>query len=363
MPWNWELPNWPQFTYQKDELIPLEREFLLREGHLSVYLKNTSSNDARSLIIEILSIEGETSSKIEGEILDRASLQSSIRRHFGLQIGREHRPERAMATLLCDLYDTYDQPLCHEMIWKWHQVLFDHDTRLSDKGKYRTHLEPMQIVSHRMDAPRIYFEAPPSSRIPAEMEQFMSWFNEEQFPSILGKAAIAHVYFESIHPFEDGNGRIGRVLAEKILSQGVGHPTIIAISKILEKRKKEYYSALERCNRSLEATEWVYFFAEVILQAQQESIALVDFLIAKSKMLTTFHDQLNPRQEKALLRMFEAGIEGFTGGLSAEKYMSITKASRATATRDLTDLVEKGALVRKGEFKHARYFLFFRLPE
>jgi Fic family protein len=169
-----------------------------------------------------------------------------------------------------------------------------------------------------------------------------------------------HIYFESIHPFEDGNGRIGRVLAEKILSQGVRQPILIAISQMLEKRKKEYYSALERCNRVLEVENWVEFFAQVVLQAHEESINLLYFLIEKSKMLNTLSGEINPRQSKVLLRMFEEGPAGFKGGLSAENYIAITKTTRPTATRDLADLVEKGALIKSGALRHTRYRLNLR---
>lgn len=140
---------------------------------------------------------------------------------------------------------------------------------------------------------------------------------------------------------KNGNGRIGRALVEKILSQESGAPLLIAVSRVLEKRKKEYYAALERCNSCLDAQHFVEFFAEVILQAQKESLQLLVFLIKKSQMLLMLTGGLNPRQEKALLRMFAEGPNGFIGGLSAENYISITKTSRATATRDLADLVKK----------------------
>ena len=170
-------------------------------------------------------------------------------------------------------------------------------------------------------------------------------------------AAIAHIYFESIHPFEDGNGRIGRILVEKILSQGVGQPLLIAVSKVLEKKKKEYYLELGKCNQALEVQDWVEFFSKAILQAQEESINLLFFLIKKSKLFSTLAGQINARQEKALLRMFAEGPDGFQGGLSAENYISITKTSRATATRDLTDLLDKGAFIKTGELRHTRYRL------
>jgi len=354
MPWNWELPDWPHFTYDPSLIAPLEKKFLLGAGSHSAFLKNISTQDFDHFIVETLSTEGLESSKIEGEFLDRESLQSSIKRQFGLKANKkETQKESCMASVQTEVYKTFDQELSHEMLWDWHSKLF-----LSSE-KYRTHKEPMQIISNRYDRPKVFFEAPPSSRVPKEMKAFVKWFNSSN-ESILGKSAIAHIYFESIHPFEDGNGRIGRLLSEKILSQGVGRPTLIALSKILEKRKKEYYAALERCNKTLKADHFVQFFAEAILQAQDESMQLLAFLIEKSKMMTK---ELNPRQEKVLLRMFNEGPEGFKGGLSAENYISITKASRATVTRDLTDLVEKGALVKTGELRHTRYFLNLKIKQ
>ena len=360
MPWNWELLHWPQFTYDFD-CIPQERQFLLKAGKTSAYLKNIKEEELSLFVVEMMSSEGLESSKIEGEILDRESLQSSIKKHFGLQAPsstkKESEPESRMAKLLCHVYETFDKPLTHDMLWKWHADLFkDHSG--FDCGQYRTHDEPMQIVSNRYGLSKIFFEAPPSEIVSKEMAAFVEWFNASSpTEPILARAAIAHVYFESVHPFEDGNGRIGRILVEKVLAQGVGQPVLIAVSKVLERRKKEYYEALERCNRVLEVGHWVKFFADVILQAQAESIELLYFLIEKSRLLTNLSGQLNPRQEKVLMRMFREGPRGFDGGLSAENYITIIKTSRATATRDLTDLVEKRALVKTGELRHTRYWL------
>jgi Fic family protein len=360
MLWNWELPDWPQFKYDPEPISQQERQFLLGVCSAFAYLKTIDAQEYKRFIVEILSLEGVESSRIEGEILDRESLQSSIKQHFGLQTTqkKETDKESRMAQLLCNVYETFDQPLTNEMLCQWHAMLFKDSSRISDCGKYRTHPEPMQIVSHRYDSPKVFFEAPPSKNVFHEMTGFVDWFNSTNGSgSILGRAAIAHIYFESIHPFEDGNGRIGRVLAEKILSQGVGRPTLIAISKMLEKRKKEYYSALEKCNRTLEVQPWVDFFAHIVIEAHEESMGMLTFLIEKSKMLTALSGQINPRQTKALLRMFAEGPSGFQGGLSAENYIAITKTPRATATRDLTDLVKKGALVKSGELRHTRYRL------
>ncbi len=360
MPWSWELPDWPHFNYHPEQIAQLEKQFLLNVGSSLAYLKTIEEKDYAYFIVEILSTEGLESSRIEGEILDRESLQSSIKRHFGIKttLKRGSEKESAMAAMLCDVYETFDQPLTHEMLWKWHSMLFDGSSHIADKGGYRTHLEPMQIVSHRFGSPVVFFEAPPSSKVSKEMAKFIEWFNAtKKSGSILGRAAIAHLYFENIHPFEDGNGRIGRILVGKLLSQEIEHLVLIAISKLLEKRRKEYYKALEECNHTLDVHPWVEFFSSIILQAHEESMQLLTFLIKKSKMLGTLSDQINPRQMKVLVRMFEEGPSGFKGGLSAENYIAITKTTRATATRDLADLVEKGALLRSGELRHTRYYL------
>lgn len=359
MLWNWQLPEWPQFIYDPAQISQKERQFLLGIGSAFAFLKNIGTQEYNQFVVEILSSEGLESSKIEGEMLDRESLQSSIKQHFGLNPNRkqEANKESRMAGVLINVYETFDQPLTHEMLWQWHAKLFNEQSHIADCGKYRTHSEPMQIVSHRYGSPKVFFEAPPSEKVHEEMTEFVKWFNSTTVEPILGRAAIAHVYFESIHPFEDGNGRIGRLLVEKILSQGVARPVLIAVSKVLEKRKKEYYAALERCNRTLEAGPWVEFFVDAIMQAQEESISQLYFLIEKSKMLTALAGELNPRQAKAILRIFEEGLSGFKGGVSAENYIAITKASKATATRDLGDLVQKGALVKTGSLRHTRYWL------
>ncbi len=360
MPWNWELPDWPYFTHNANQITDLERQFLLSIGNSMAFLKTINEQDRDQFIVEILSLEGLESSKIEGEILDRASLQSSIKQHFGLHSASNPttKKEIGMAKLLCSVYESFDEPLTHDMLCQWHLMLFQNSSNRMEYGKYRTHIEPMQIVSAKYENPKVFFEAPPSIKIPHEMNLFINWFNSSRsYDSILLRASIAHVYFESIHPFEDGNGRIGRALVEKILSQGIRNPTLIAVSKVLERRKKEYYTELEKCNRTLQITSWINFFSTAILQAQEESMHLLFFLIEKAKMFLILKDQLNPRQEKALLRMFAEGLNGFQGGLSSENYIRITKTSKATATRDLTDLVQKGALIKTGELRHTRYWL------
>jgi len=173
----------------------------------------------------------------------------------------------------------------------------------------------------------------------------------------LTRAGIAHLYFVSIHPFEDGNGRIGRAISEKVIAQSIGQPSLTALAFQIEKQRNAYCDALEAANKHNEITEWLLYFAHVVLDAQKTTEDRIQFLIGKAKLYDRLRGQLNERQEKVLERVFREGPEGFQGGLSAENYVAIAKTSRATATRDLTELVECGALNKTGQLKGTRYWL------
>src|SRR6185437_3957567 len=193
-------------------------------------------------------------------------------------------------------------------------------TNIQKRVSFTKTLSKLAMHDTRSD-PDSYTEAPPSPRVSMEMNWFLEWFNhtapEGQHPlPTLTRAGIAHLYFESIHPFEDGNGRIGRAIAEKALAQNLGQPTLTALAATILARRKSYYEALEAANKENEITRWLMWFAGVAIEAQRRTIALVEFLIDKTKLLDRLKGQLNARQEKALLRMFREGPEGFRGGLS-----------------------------------------------
>jgi Fic family protein len=338
----------------------LEREFLQAVGGANAVLKLLEKEEKKRFIIEILCSEGLKSAEIEGETLKIDSLQSSIQRHFGFITDHKSIPlrEAGIGELMWKLYDTYQEPLTNKMLFDWHRLIMSNEYRISDIGKYRTHEEPMQIVSGRLDKKKVYFEAPPSKGLKHEMTKFIKWYNDSiKSESILLRAAIVHLYFEIIHPFEDGNGRIGRALVEKALSQNLKKSSLIPVSQVITKRKKEYYKALAECNNSLNINNWIKFFAEIVVQAQEESLKMVHFFIIKSKLMKALKDKINERQEKVLLRMFAEGLKGFSGGLSADNYIAISNATRSSATRDLSDLVKKGALTKTGELRHTRYWL------
>jgi Fic family protein len=364
MVWNWQQPDWPNFTWDRHRLEAAEQQFLVGGGVLVGTAKHLGTEDRDQLMIEAMSTEAITTSEIEGEILDRASVQSSVRRELGLGAdARQVRPaEQGIAEMMVDLYRSFAEPLSAEMLFRWHRMVMSGRRDLKHIGQYRTGAEPMQVVSHALYEPRVHFEAPPSSQMGSEMARFFAWFHrtsprrEDPLPA-LTRAGIAHLYFECIHPFEDGNGRIGRAISEKSLAESLGQPTLTALAAAILARRKAYYEALEAANRQNEITAWLAWFAGVTIEAQRRTIALVEFLIDKARLLDRLKGQLNERQEKALLRMFREGPDGFKGGLTAGKYSTITGASPATVTRDLADLVEKGALVRAGERRHARYDL------
>jgi Fic family protein len=351
MTWNWQQPDWPDFTYDSKALGPLEQQFLLQSGEFVGVCKHIGPDDQESLKIELISDEAVKTSEIEGEILDRDSVQSSLRHQFGL--GAE-RPgvtpaERGISQMMVDLYRGFASPLSDETMFRWHAMLLGGDTS-------------MQVVSGPTYRQTVHFEAPPSDRVPRSMQRFIAWFNEtapgagNPLPA-LTRAGIAHFYFVCIHPFEDGNGRIGRALAEKSLAQSLGQPSLIALAHTIERRRKDYYAALERNSGDNEITDWLTYFARTVLEAQDNTIKRVDFYVAKAKFHERLSGKLNERQDKVIARMFREGIDGFKGGLSAENYITIAKTSRATATRDLQHLVELGALRRTGELRHTRYFL------
>jgi Fic family protein len=366
MIWNWQQDDWPNFRWDAQKLVTAEAAFIEGAGVTLGASKHLADADRRNLSVEILSHEAVDTSAIEGEHLERDSVQSSIQRQLGIAADRRRvtPAEAGIAEMMVDLYRHLAEPLTEETMLHWHRLLMNGRTDLMDIGRYRSDTEPMQIVSGAIYAPKVHYEAPPSKQVPDEMARFLDWFartapfGSSPLPAVT-RAGIAHLWFESIHPFEDGNGRIGRAIAEKALAQGLTTPAITGMAGTLLRHRKAYYASLERASQTMEITDWLLWFAEKAVEAQTRTLNQIEFILAKARLLDRLRDQLNPRQEKALLRMFAEGHDGFKGGLSAANYMTITGAPSATATRDLTGLVDMGALTRTGERKSTRYYLVF----
>lgn len=364
MKWNWQQQDWPRFRYDSKTLAPLEERFLHHSGLLFGAFKHITDEEKAGLTVDLISNEALKTSEIEGELLNRDSIQSSLRRNFGLETDNRKIPpaERGIAEMMLDLYRSHAKPLTHKTLYSWHAMLTRGRRDLENIGRYRTHADPMQIVSGPLHKPVVHFEAPPSSSVKEEMKNFINWFQrtapkgKEPLPA-LTRAGIAHLWFVSIHPFEDGNGRIGRAIAEKTLSACLGQPVLIALSQTIQNNRTAYYSMLEASNKDNAITDWLLYFARTLLDAQEDTQTLIDFVINKARFFDTFRGQFNERQEKVIARIFREGPKGFKGGLSADNYIAITQTSRATATRDLQDLVKSGALTKTGKLKSTRYYL------
>lgn len=357
MIWNWQQDDWPDWRWDSTELAAREGQFLRRAGRLSGVAEHLAPGDRDAARVSILTDEAMRSSAIEGEVLDRASVQSSVQRAFGMTADRRSGPaESGIAALVTEVFAGWQQPLSEALLFDWHRMVCRGRDDLTDLGRWRGQEDPMQVVSGPFQRPRVHFEAPPATVMQSEMARLIDWFNETQMPP-LTRAGLAHLWFVSVHPFEDGNGRIARALSEMALAQAAGGPSLAALSRQIEQGRGAYYDQLERHNKSMEITGWLTWFADTVLDAQDWSARMMGHLILKTRVMDRLRGVINARQERVLIRMFDAGPEGFTGGLSAKNYMTITDASPATARRDLGELVEIGALTRTGERKGTRYWL------
>lgn len=356
MQWCWELENWPNFKYDKDLFWHYEASFFKNTGLFIGFFETISEEEQMNLKLRIMLDEAIASSKIEGEILERESVQSSICKEFGLKNDTliKTPQERGIGKLMRYNFLNFNKPLSKNVLQQMNGLLWD----VLEKPFRNT---AINVVSGRIDEPNIHFQAPPADRIAHEIKQFCAWFNHSSRPNFLPatlRASIAHLYFVIIHPFEDGNGRIARSLAEKSLSQSLNQSCLIALSATIEKHRKHYYEMLAETNHSLDISQWAVFFSDLILEAQQDSIRKVKLITNESKLFQKLGTQLNERQKKCIRRLFQAELDGgFVGGLSASNYVSITQTSTATATRDIAQLVQLGILFKTGENKHARYFL------
>ena len=365
MQYNWQQKGWPHFKYNLSELEPLLFQLVEGHGYIGGLLKALPEGIKEQSIVDIMIAEAVKTSAIEGEYLSRDDVLSSIRNNLGLNRYPEKiKDKRAegVARLMVNVRESFADELTEVMLFQWRHMVMESYANIK-KGQWRSGQDPMQIVSGAAGREIVHFEAPPSTQVPKEMKQFIDWYNQtapNKAKSIIHppvRSAIAHVYFESIHPFEDGNGRIGRAISEKALSQGAGTPIILSLSNAIEPKRQSYYDALKIAQRSIEITPWIKYFIHTIIEAQELTAQQITFTIAKSHFFDRFSKELNPRQEKVLNRMFKAGPNGFKGGMSAKKYMSITKTSKATATRDLQQLVKIGALFPIGSGRSSRYEL------
>lgn len=354
--YNWQQSDWPIFRYAlqgvEDDLL----SFTEKAGRVSGILEALPEGMKVETVVDFMLTEAIQTSAIEGEYPDRNDVLSSIRKNLGIHADPGHIRDRSaegLGRLMIEARKTYAEALTEDALFAWHDMLLGASKRVA-AGRWRTHEDPMQVVSGPLGREKIHFEAPPSRDVPAHMNAFIEWFNvtspggKDEMKKAPVRAALAHLYFETIHPFEDGNGRIGRVIAEKSLSQTMGLPVILSLSRTIESNKKAYYDSLERAQRSNEVTPWVEYFVRTTLDAQREAERQLDFTLRKARFFDRHKDRLNARQLRVIQRMLEEGPDGFKGGMNARKYMAIARTSKATATRDMQDLLDIGAFIFAG---------------
>jgi Fic family protein len=361
--YNWQLEKWGEFVYNETIISNNALKFAELSGEIFGIFKTFNSAKQQDEILEIMISEATKTSEIEGEILSREDVRLSFFKELGLTTNIKNiKNKRAenVALLMLEVRNNFQTKLTEKQIKQWHGMLFS-NSKYINAGVYRTSEKPMQIVSGAMGKEKVHFEAPPSARISQEMKNFVRWYNnfktKDNILKAIVKAAITHLYFESIHPFEDGNGRIGRALIEKCLSESLGRQIIMSISQVIEQNRKQYYAELAKAQNTLQIDSWILYFSQLLIDSQRNALEVLEFSVKKTQLFDKYKNAMNERQTKAINKMFEAGKNGFKGGMTARKYISITQTTKATATRDLQELVEIGVLKQNQAGRSTNYEL------
>ncbi|MEJ2500681.1 MAG: Fic family protein [Campylobacterales bacterium] len=352
----WQNDDWPNFHYDTAEFQELLQRISYQQGLLDGIYKGLSEESLQEIRSETLTLDAVTTSEIEGEILSRDSVRSSVFKKLG--IGSENNDRSTVQTdglvdILLDATSAYDKALTPERLFSWHAALFPTGYSGLDKirvASYRGE-EPMQIVSGPVGREKVHYVAPPRERVEGEMERFFGYVNAAGKENGYIKAALVHLWFVTVHPFDDGNGRIARTITDMLLARHEQRAfRLYSMSAAINDNRKGYYDILEQTTTGgMDVTAWIGWFLETVLEAQKNAQTTIDTVLAKARFWQThIRTELNARQKKVLNRLLDAGENGFEGGINARKYASLTGCSRVTASRDLSDLVEKGCLIHRG---------------
>jgi Fic family protein len=352
--WIWQRDDWPAFRWDDAALAPALLRARKAQGVLQGKTGFLRGSDRLAALAEVLIADGMDTSAIEGEQLDPESVRSSVARRLGMPEAGLRPPEDRVAGLvdmLLDATERHDRSLTVERLCGWQAALFP--TGHSSIHRIRTGElrgdAPMRVVSGPIGRERVHYEAPPRDRLEPELDRFLVWFDEppEGMDGLL-RAALAHLWFETLHPFEDGNGRVGRAVADMAIAQDDG-----------ERARADYYQRLESASGGdLDVTPWLAWFLDQITAAIEDAARTIEATLAKARFWMRHREtELNERQRKVLNRLLDAGAGGFGGGMTNRKYKNLTKTSTQTATRDLSDLVDKGCLVVIGAGRSTSYEL------
>ncbi|GAB7025309.1 Fic family protein [Geotalea toluenoxydans] len=362
----WQHKKWPRLTWDSERLIVPLGECRLRQGRLFSKVAGLGFNLDPQAQAEILVEETLKTSAIEGELLDARSVRSSVARRLGLPSAGmpvDRRIDDLVAVLL-DATLNFDQPLTRDRLWGWQAALFPsgysgmHRIKV---GGWREGAEPMRVISGPVGRETIHFQAPPSDRLELEMKHLLSWWDESngRVEGII-RAAVVHFWFVTIHPFDDGNGRIARALTDMALAQDDKQRVrYYSLSAQIMAEREGYYDILERSQKGgCDITGWLEWFLACFARALERSDEILNGVFSKSAFWRLHaQDSLTERQKKVINRMLDEGPGGFEGGMTTQKYASMAHCSRATAFRELDQLSQLGILQRVGQGRGVRYEL------
>jgi len=344
MNYNWEQSDWPNFNYE-DVFTENNALFIAAANNLKNLIIEKDASLLFDLNADFLVDEILASSKIEGENYKKVDIMNAI-----LNIVKKEKQHAILfksseefAKLIITQLVGFDMQLTEKLLFSI-QKRFLSDRNPQLLGRWRNSGKDMQLISGMGRNEHVQFIAPPAIKMKEEMEGFLAWYNITDPANAIEKAAIAHLYFESIHPFVDGNGRVGRFISLSSLYTSLGFVVPISFSEIILENVDEYYQALNLAQKSNELTKWIHYFSGVITDAQRYASKSLQIKLQHRLMRITYAKDLNQMQLKVLDKMFAAGHKGFLGGMSAQKYCAITKVSKATATRHLQQLCELGLL-------------------
>ncbi|MFK3942498.1 Fic family protein [Pseudomonas monteilii] len=364
--WIWQQPEWPGFRVCPERLGTLLSACGQAQERLRQRLAGLDETAAVSASLDALLQNIVTSSAIEGERLNVGSVRASLARRLGLnETGHTTPRSEGLAEILVDATRKCQSPLDLQRLLDWHHWLFPTEDSVSARplrvGTLRGE-EPMQVVSGRLDRPTVHFKAPPREGLEHQLAAFLTWFERSRSDASLDpvlRAGIAHFWFVTLHPFDDGNGRLTRAITDRALAQGEERTIrFYAMSASILEDRAGYYRVLEASQKGgLDITAWLQWFLSTLLNSLEQALGRIERVLMKARFWHVYRGQvLSAEQIKVLNRLLDGGERGFEEGLNAAQYQAVAKVSKATATRHLSDLVQKGCLVKlPGGGRSTRY--------
>jgi len=348
----YQYEDWPNFIWDIKEISNLLAEVRNQQGRLIGKMESLGFNLQNEAYLETLTIDILKSNEIEGVVLNKEEVRSSIARRLGIDVGGLppiNRNIEGIVDMMFDATKNFDKALTKKRLFDWHYAMFPMGRSGMFEivvGDWRKDLKgPMQVVSGAFGKEKVHYEAPPAKVMDSEMVIFLDWFNSKTDIDLVLKASIAHLWFVTLHPFEDGNGRITRAITDMLLARSDGlSQRFYSMSSQIQKERKSYYSILEKTQKGkLDITEWINWFLNILQKAITNSEDTLALVINKHKFWNTYGSEIKNERQKKILNIL---LEGFAGNLTTSKWANISKCSQDTALRDIQDLIDKGILIK-----------------